>query len=292
MAASIESAALVALLRAGTRPWQQYTELVEEAGSALAVLERDREEASPLFDVGDPVAELEPVVAEIARWEAAGMELLTVLDPAYPDNLRAVHDRPPLIFVAGRYEHADARALAVIGSRRATRQGLSAAVGLVDHLVRSGYTVVSGLAAGIDAAAHEAALRAGGRSVAVIGTGLGRVYPPQNAVLQRRLVRSGAVISQFWPAAPPTRRSFPMRNGVMSALSLGTVIVEASGNSGTRVQARLALGHGRPVFLRRSLLEQAWARELAARPGVYVAGSPEEITAAMERLDSSGALVP
>ena len=292
MAASIESAALVVLLRAGERPWQQYAELVEEAGSALAVLERERDETSRLFHTGGSDTELAPVVAEIARWEAQGMELVTVLDPAYPANLRAVHDRPPLIFVAGHYERADARALAVIGSRQATRRGLSAAVVLADHLVHAGYTVVSGLAAGIDTAAHEAALRAGGRSLAVIGTGLGRAYPPQNGPLQRRLIHSGAVISQFWPGAPPTRRSFPMRNGVMSGLSLGTVIVEASVNSGTRVQARLALAHGRPVFLRRPLLEQAWARELAARPGVYVASSPEEITAAIERLDASGALVP
>ncbi len=291
MAASIESAALVVLLRAGKRPWQQYAELVEEAGSALAVLEQERDDAPTLFDIGLDGA-LESTAAQITRWEAAGMELFTVLDERYPANLRAVHDRPPLIFVAGRYEAADRRSLAVIGSRQATRRGLSAAAGVADHLVREGYSVVSGLAAGIDTAAHHAALRAGGRTVAVIGTGLRHAYPAQNAALQRRLVAEGAVISQFWPDVPPTRRSFPMRNAVMSGLTLGTVIVEASAQSGTRVQARLALGHGRPVFLLRLLLEQPWARELAARPGVYVVSSPAEITAAVERLDAAGTLVP
>ncbi len=291
MAASIESAALVVLLRAGKRPWQQYVELVEEAGSALTVLDEEHDDAPTLFDPG-PRDALEAAVAQITRWQAAGMELLTVLDDHYPANLRAVHDRPPLIFVAGRYEAADRRSLAVIGSRQATRRGLSAAALVADHLVRSGYTVLSGLAAGIDTAAHQAALRAGGRTLAVIGTGLRRAYPAQNAALQRRLVSEGAVVSQFWPDAPATRRSFPMRNAVMSGLSLGTVIVEASAQSGTRVQARLALGHGRPVFLLRSLLQQPWARELAARPGVYVVSSPPEITAAVERLDAADTLVP
>lgn len=291
MAASIESAALVVLLRTGRRAWEEYAGLVEEAGSALAVLDEERGDAPSLFDTGedDPVAAM---VAQITRWEATGMEILTVLDEGYPNNLRAVHDRPPLIFVAGRYERQDARALAVIGARQATHRGLSAAVRIADQLVRQGFTVVSGLAAGVDTAVHRAALRAGGRTIAVIGTGLRRSYPPQNATLQRRLMSDGAVISQFWPDAPPSRRSFPMRNAVMSGLALGTVIVEASARSGTRVQSRLALAHGRPVFLLRPLLEQAWARELAARPGVYVVSSPPEIVAAVERLDAAGALVP
>ena len=146
-----------------------------------------------------------------------------------------------------------------------------------------GYTVVSGLAAGVDAAAHREALAAGGRTVAVIGTGLQHSYPPENAELQQQLAASSAVVSQFWPETEPSRAGFPMRNAVMSGLALGTAIVEASVTSGARIQARRALAHGRPVFLARALISQPWARELAARPGVHVYDEPDEITAALER---------
>jgi DNA processing protein len=287
MARTDESAALIVLLRTGRRPWQQYAELVEEAGSALAVLSHERGSQQSLFEADDTAV----VAAEIERWQADGMRLLTVLDQDYPDNLRTVHDRPPLIFVAGSLVSADSRSIAVVGARAATPRGLAAAGAIADHLIDCGYTVVSGLAKGIDAAAHSAALARGARTVAVIGTGLRRTYPPENAGLQRRIISEGAVISQFWPDAPPSRRTFPMRNAVMSGLSLASVVVEASNTSGSRMQARLALAHGRPVFMPHSLIEQGWARELAKRPGAHVFRSPSEISAAVERLTASGALV-
>jgi DNA processing protein len=179
----------------------------------------------------------------------------------------------------------------VIGSRNASPRGLETAAKLATHLVRSGFTVVSGLAAGIDTAAHTAALAGGGRTVAVIGTGLRRTYPPQNARLQGQIVAEGAVISQFWPDAPPTRQSFPMRNAVMSGISLATAIVEASETSGARIQARLALAQGRPVFLLASLLSQRWAQEYAKRPGAHVVKTANEITRTVERLTSPDSLV-
>lgn len=283
MTSLAESAALVLLLRDGDRPWQQYAQAIEEAGGALPILEQERGLLAH--------EQLGPVTVEIEHWRDKGMRMLTVLDPDYPDNLRAVHDRPPLIFVAGRLVPADARSLAVVGAREASERAVTAAGALAEHLVRRGYTVMSGLAAGIDTAAHTAALAAGGRTVAVIGTGLRRSYPPQNAALQRRIAHEGAVVSQFWPDAPPSRRSFPMRNAVMSGMSLATVVVEASHTSGSRMQARLALAHGRPVFLRHTLLSQPWARELAARPGTHVVSSPSEITDVIERLMSTGALI-
>src|SRR5450755_3753406 len=285
-----ESAALVALLRNGRRPWQLYANLVEEAGSAIAVLERECGEQASLF--GDPMREqIARAAAEIEAWSAEGMRLLTVLDPGFPENLRGVHDRPPLVFAAGRLEPGDARSVAVVGARMASARGLGAARSIAEQLVARGFTVVSGLAAGIDTAAHTSALACGGRTVGVIGTGLTRSYPPENAALQRRIAGEGAVISQFWPDAPPSRRSFPMRNAVMSGLTLATVVVEASHTSGSRMQARLALAHGRPVFLVATLLEHDWAREFSARPGTHVVGAPEEITAIVERLTSTGALV-
>jgi DNA processing protein len=288
MARINESAALIVLLRTGKRPWQRYAELVEEAGSALAVLDQERGPQASLFEPDDTAA----VAAEIERWQADGMRLLTVLDQDYPDNLRTVHDRPPLIFVAGSLVPADSRSIAVVGARAATPRGLAAAAAIADHLIDCGYTVVSGLANGIDTAAHSAALARGTRTVAVIGTGLRRTYPPENAGLQRRIIAEGAVISQFWPDAPPSRRTFPMRNAVMSGLSLASVVVEASEMSGSRMQARLALAHGRPVFMPDSLIEQGWARELAKRPGAHVFRSPSEISTAVERLTASSALVP
>lgn len=269
---------------------------LEGRGSAVALLEEEQtgvDLAAPRLFNGDGIdteALLENATSDIARWEAAGMRALTLLDDDYPRNLRAVHDRPPLVFVRGELTAGDARSVAVIGSRRAHDQGLEAARRVAEHLVGCGYTVVSGLAAGIDTAAHRSALAHGGRTVAVIGTGLARCYPPQNAPLQRTIAREGAVVSRFWPDDPPTRQSFPLRNAVMSGLTLATVVVEAGMTSGARLQARLALAHGRPVFLLESLLEQRWARELAERPATHVFSSPEEITQGIERL-TSGTLV-
>jgi DNA processing protein len=233
---------------------------------------------------------LDKAAADLAHWASEGIQTLSVLEPGYPENLSAVHDRPPLIFISGRLLPRDARSVAVIGSRRASAPGLTAASVIAEHLGSCGYTVVSGLAAGIDSSAHRAALTDGTRTVAVIGTGLERCYPPENAPLQDRIACDGAVVSRFWPGDGPTRQSFPMRNAVMSGMALATVVVEAGARSGARVQSRLALAHGRPVFLLESLLAQQWARELASRPAVYVVRSAEEITLALDRL-GDGALV-
>lgn len=279
----LERAALVALLRRGRAPWPQYVEEVEMAGSAVAVHEQDQGLLAQ--------ADLEPALDEVAGWERDGLTLITLLDDDYPQNLRAVHDRPPLLFVDGALSPADDRSVAVIGSRAASPGGLSSAAAIAEHLVATGFTVFSGLAAGIDAAAHTATLARGGRTVAVIGTGVHRVYPPQNAALQRKVGDRGAVVSRFWPDAPPSRRSFPMRNALMSGLSLASVIVEASPMSGARIQARHALAHGRPVFLSEPLMEQAWARELAARPGVYRFETPEQITSTVDRLSPTAPLM-
>jgi DNA processing protein len=292
---STERAAMVALLRNGKRPWHVYADLVEDAGSALAVLDGESNldgEQARLF-AADTDALLEPARAEIAEWTSAGIDAYSVLDSSYPENLRAVHDRPPLVFVAGRLTKADARAVAVVGARAATADGTQTAGEIAHELVRAGYTVASGLAAGIDTAAHRAALDAGGRTVAVIGTGLQRAYPPENAALQKRIATECAVISQFWPDSPPSRRSFPKRNAVMSGISLGTVIVEAQETSGARVQARLALAHGRPVFLLESLTDaHPWARELSQRDGVQLVKTPTDLITRLGRFTLGGALIP
>jgi len=285
MSSAREIAALVSLLRHGRRSSQVYAELVEQAGSAVSVLENEGVQEE-LFG-----PDLSQITSEIESWRADGIELLSVLDPRYPENLRAAYDRPPLLFVAGALDAADARSMAVIGSRQATERGLETARKIAVHMGENGYTVVSGLAAGIDTAAHTAALEHSQRTVAVIGTGLRHTYPPQNAALQHKIASEGAVVSRFWPESPPTRRSFPMRNAVMSGTSLATVIVEASQTSGARIQARLALAQGRRVFLHEQLLSQDWARELATRPGTHVFHTPEQITQTIERVTDTDALV-
>ncbi|MGZ4329074.1 MAG: DNA-processing protein DprA [Solirubrobacteraceae bacterium] len=278
-----ERAALVTLLKTTTKPWHVYAEAIEERASALAVLEEER----GLF----ARYELEAAAAEVAAWEGSGIRLLTVLDPEYPENLRTVYDRPPLIFVAGSLRPSDARSVAVVGARAASPEGLARARDITEQLASDGYTVISGLAAGIDTEAHTTALRHGGRTIGVIGTGVRRSYPRENAELQRRIAGDCAVVSQFWPDSPPTATSFLTRNAAMSGLALGTVVVEASHTSGARAQARLALEHGCPVFLPDQLLEEAWAREFAQRSGAHVVRGPDEITASIERLNSLGALV-
>jgi DNA processing protein len=266
-----EAAALITLLRHGARSWRQYVELIEHEGSAQSVLAE--EERSTLFGLDTAAAE-----EDLQAWRARGFRFVTILDPDYPQNLQGVYDRPPFLFVGGQLSPADSKAIAVIGGRKPTPSGLKRSMTISTELLEAGFTVVSGLAAGIDTAVHEAALKGGGRTIAVIGTGLGRVYPRPNAPLQRAIAEHGAVVSQFWPDSPPSRSSFPLRNATMSGLALGTVIIEASETSGTRIQARRALEHGRPVFLLDSLAgERAWARELAESPGVHVITSAEDV---------------
>ncbi|MGW5658214.1 DNA-processing protein DprA [Streptomyces humi] len=280
----LERAAVVALLRRGDRSWSELTDRIETVGSARDVLEESLDGAgqTALFDPG-PAVDLDGVAAEIAAWEREGMRFVTILDQDYPLYLRLVHQRPPFLFLRGGHVEHDLR-VAVVGTRTPTADGIAHARAIAGGLAERGVTVVSGLAAGIDTAAHGAALAVGGRTVGVIGTGLRRAYPAQNAGLQNEIAERGLLISQFWPDAPPSKTSFPLRNAVMSGYSLATVVVEAAYRSGARMQARLALEHGRRVFLMRSLLAHEWAREYAARPNTTVIDGPEDVFSRLESL--------
>ena len=292
-----ETAALIALLRRGNSPWHQQAALVEEAGSAAAVLSGEHvgpteTPAQPLFPTDDIVAaDLQAIEDEVGQWEAEGMRVVSVLDDEYPENLRAVFNRPPLLFIRGELVDQDIRSVAIVGTRRASKTGEERASEIARHMAEAGFTIFSGLAAGIDMASHRGALAVGGRTVAVLGTGLRRFYPASNAELQREIAAKCAVVSQFWPDQPPTKTTFPRRNITMSGLSLATVVVEASHTSGARMQARLALEHGRPVVLLDSLVEQhEWARTYAQRPGTHVVSDPGEISALIEHLAFAEAL--
>lgn len=222
------------------------------------------------------------------RWTAAGFQVLASAAPEYPGALRVIRGAPPILFVAGHLRPQDAAGIAVIGSRNSTASGRATAATFAGAFSDAGITVVSGLAAGIDTAAHEAALaHPNGRTVAVIGTGLNHAYPRENAALQRRIAETGAVVSQFAPDTRPSRKTFPARNAVMSALSRGSVIIEASERSGVRILARYALAQGRPVFLHERLTTQQWARELADRDGVHVVHDPADALALLHRTSQS-----
>jgi DNA processing protein len=285
-----ETAAVLALKARRDRdlPWNRLAGAIEDAGSALQLLESlDAAAPNRLFEVEQQKVSLDELEDRVYAWEAEGIKLVTVLDEAYPVNLRMVHDRPPLLFVRGHLEERDERSVAVVGTRKASAEGIERAMAISRRLVEAGYTVVSGLAAGIDTAAHTAALEAGGRTVAVIGTGLRQHFPKGNAELQERIGREHAVISQFWPGQEARPWTFPQRNAVMSGFARTSVVVEASHTSGARMQARLALEHGRPVFFPPSMLEHRWARTYQAHGSVYVVDDGAEIVDHLERLYST-----
>lgn len=211
-------------------------------------------------------------VAELlGKTRADGIGLVTVLDDDYPTNLRLIFNLPPFLFYRGQLRPDDARAVAVVGTRRASEEGLKRARDLSRQLAGAGVTVLSGLARGIDTAAHDATLEAGGRTIAVLGTGIRRTYPPENQELAERIASTGALVSQFWPDSPPRTDTFPRRNVVTSGMGQGTVVVEASSTSGAKMQARLAMEHGKRVFLLADLVAgHQWTRRYIERGAIEV----------------------
>ena len=203
---------------------------------------------------------LEPLTADLhPGWEEAardeldrarrlGGAVLTLEDEGYPPLLRASSDPPWLLYVWGELRPEDVLAVAVVGSRRATEHGLLVARGIGQGLAASGFTVVSGLARGIDAAGHKGALEAGGRTLAVLGSGLDRIYPVEHRRLAESIARSGAVVSELPCGTAPLKRHFPERNRVIAALSWATVVVEAARDSGSLITADLAADEGRAVY--------------------------------------------
>jgi DNA processing protein len=253
--------------------------------------ERSREAIESLALIREGLRSLpqleERAVRIVEQAESDGVRLTTVLDDDYPLNLRTIFNLPPFLFYRGELRDDDARAVAVVGTRQPSPRGLRRATEMARLLAGQGVTVLSGLARGIDTAAHEACLIADGRTIAVLGSGIRRVYPSENAAFAERLAEHGAVVSQFWPDAAPTQYTFPLRNVVTSGMGQGTVVIEASATSGAKMQARLALDHGKKVWLPRELVdEHAWARRYVERGALLVDGiddiiqhlrSPEDV---------------
>lgn len=280
-----EHVALVALLQ--SRPegltWAEIMADVVACGSAVETCQR----LVPAALFADPSADPLGVASrDIETWTATGLTLLTVLDAEYPQRLRGIHQAPPVLFSRGKIL-ADDPAVSVVGSRTASERGLTVAANIADALVSEGITAVAGLAAGIDAAVHRAALDAGGRTVAVIGTGINRYYPATNRDLQDEISERGLLLSQFWPDAPPQKHTFLMRNATMSGYGLATVVVEAGEKSGTRVQARMAVEHGRTVILTESVYAQnEWARNHLSTRGLITPDRVEILAYAVENHQS------
>jgi len=185
---------------------------------------------------------------ELNTIERKQIYVRTVLDESYPPRLRMIPDPPPILYISGSLNESDELAVAVVGARHATAAGRLVTEDLAGGLAGAGFTIVSGLARGVDAAAHRSALAAGGRTIAVLGCGLDRTYPPEHERLRHEIEERGAVLSEFSLDAPPHSGHFPRRNRIISGLSLGVVVTEAAIDSGSLITARCAAEQGREVF--------------------------------------------
>lgn len=186
--------------------------------------------------------------AEYERVLRAGVRILSRDDPTYPSLLRQIVNGPPLIYVRGTFHENDRWAVAVVGTRQCSTYGRDATRRLVADLAGAGVTIVSGLALGIDAVAHEAALQAGGRTLAVLGSGVDQIYPGQNRQLGQAVIGQGALVSEYALGTQPAAANFPARNRIISGLSLGVLVVEAAARSGALITVQFALEQDRDVF--------------------------------------------
>jgi DNA processing protein len=229
--------------------------LLDRFGTPAGVFAASPAEIASVGRIGPKLAAAIPTLADapiadevIALCRKRAVDILLEGSDGYPSLLSRIDDPPGLLFVRGAILPQDALSVAIVGARHATPYGLKVAEQLGASLARAGYTVVSGLARGIDAAAHRGAIKAGGRTIAVLGSGVLNVYPPEHADLAREVIDSGALISELPPLTDPNVGTFPQRNRVVSGLSLGVVVVQAADRSGALITARLATEQGREVF--------------------------------------------
>jgi DNA processing protein len=217
--------------------WNAAPAELAEAGLSLKVIERQvavREKAdlSRLWD----------------QIQSKGIKVLTWLDEAYPQRLKEIEQPPPVLYLRGELSPEDTWAVAIVGTRRVTPYGRQVTEEIASFLAANGVTVVSGLARGVDALAHSAALKAGGRTLAVLGSGVDRIYPPENRAIAEQIFERGAVLSDYAPGTPPESSNFPPRNRIISGLSMGVVVIEAGETSGALITADFAAEQGREIF--------------------------------------------
>ena len=186
--------------------------------------------------------------AQLKKLDANGIKIVSFSNKDYPEMLKNIEDAPIVLYIKGIIQKEDRYAVAIVGSRKYSSYGKLAAEKLSSELSSMGFTIVSGMARGIDTLAHTAAINSGGRSIAVLGSGIDVPYPPENRGLMEKLAASGCVISEFPPGTPPERENFPKRNRIISGLSLGVLVVEATADSGSLITASCALEQGKEVF--------------------------------------------
>ncbi len=229
--------------------------LIEALGDPAMLFKADRHRLQTVNRIGATLARRiaeaprrHSVDTECRHADKAGVRITTPADADYPAPLRNIHDPPLALYMRGAWTEPDRHAVAVVGSRRMTRYGHEMAERFARGLARCGFSVVSGLARGIDTVAHRSTLDAGGRTLAVLGGALDRFYPPENAELATAIVAQGAVLSEFPFGREPDKTTFPMRNRLISGLSRGVLVVEAGLTSGALISAHQAIDQGRSVF--------------------------------------------
>lgn len=233
----------------------KFALLIEHFGTARRILNAPLKAFAGVPGIGPVTAQsirsfpaAETIARERKRMAARRLRFLTLRDAEYPAPLRRIPQPPPVLYIRGRWEEGDCKAVAIVGSRNATPYGRDVADRLASDLAMRGLTIVSGLAKGIDAAAHRGALRAGGRTIAVLGSGADIVYPAEHRKLADAIAERGALLSEFPLGTGPLKGNFPQRNRLISGLSIGVVVVEAAVNSGALITANHALEQGREVF--------------------------------------------
>jgi DNA processing protein len=278
LARGLRPAALRALLGAFGLP---QNVLAQPFAALAAVAGADAARAA----LAEPGPDFAPQLAALRAWRATpGNALITLADPAYPARLLAMPDPPPLLYVKGRLDLLHARAVAVVGSRSATPQAVDDATRFARTLAAAGLTVVSGLALGVDGAAHRGALEERGGTVAVIGTGADLVYPPSHHSLAKQIAAHGTLVSE-WPLGTPARSAnFPQRNRVIAALVEGVVVVEAAQRSGSLITARLANEMGRDIFALPGSIHAPLTRGCHGliKQGAQLVETPEEVLEALK----------
>ena len=262
-----------------------FARLIAHFGEPERIVEASRRELMSVEGVGpktvDDLLSVDEAQLddELASAEKHNAQIIALQDETYPEALRNIPDPPLVLYVRGELKDDDALAIGIVGMRRASFYGKKQARRLAAGLASYGFTIVSGLARGIDTAAHEGALEAGGRTIAVLGTGLGTIYPPENTELYMRITESGAVVSEFPMLLPTSAGNFPRRNRIISGMSLGTVVVEAGERSGALITARHAMEQNREVFAVPGMVDSPNARgcHRLLRDGACLVEGPSDV---------------
>lgn len=250
-----ENEALVALAHIPHLGSIKIRLLLQRFGSAVAALDAEPDEVADLPGFGAKMKTIWKSARTSTAWQSdlalaarLGVEVVPFTSPRYPKRLLEIADHPILLYIKGELKGVDQQGIAVVGTRQPTVYGLEMAEKFAKDFARQGVTVVSGLARGIDTAAHRGVLSEGGRTVAVIGSGLADIYPQENRALSEKIATQGALISEFPMATPPDRQNFPQRNRIVSGMTIGTLLIEAPDKSGAMITMEKGAAQGRPLF--------------------------------------------